>query len=95
MVTELDALVGGAKARPFDRLGGDHRQAADRLITHYDVAEILAGVEDVGVTPGPSCRGAARPPARSAAFPACAMWLSAPRFAACSSCAGSMTFSWG
>ena len=28
------------------------------FITHYDVAEILAGVEDVGVTPGPRAAGA-------------------------------------
>ena len=47
----------------------------DLYITHYDVAEILAGVEDVGVTPGPRAAGgaAAPSPARSAAFPACAM----------------------
>ena len=28
------------------------------FVTHYDVAEILAGVEDVGVTPGPRAAGA-------------------------------------
>lgn len=58
MVIELDALVGELKR---DRSIGSvviTGRPPDLFITHYDVAEILAGVEDVGVTPGPRAAGA-------------------------------------
>lgn len=58
MVAELDQLT---RALGRDRSVGAvviTGRPPDLFITHYDVAEILAGVEDVGVTPGPRMAGA-------------------------------------
>jgi enoyl-CoA hydratase len=58
MVAELDRLTRGLRR---DRSVGSvviTGGPPDLFITHYDVAEILAGVEDVGVTPGPRTAGA-------------------------------------
>ena len=58
MVAELDALT---RELWRDRSVGSvviTGRPPDLFVTHYDVAEILAGVEDVGVTPGPRAAGA-------------------------------------
>jgi enoyl-CoA hydratase len=58
MVAELDELT---RSLVRDRSVGSvviTGGPPDLFITHYDVAEILAGVEDVGVTPGPRAAGA-------------------------------------
>lgn len=58
MVAELDALTRRLRK---DRSVGSvviTGRPPELFITHYDVAEILAGVEDVGVTPGPRVAGA-------------------------------------
>ena len=57
MVRELDELT---RSLESDRSVGSVviTGAPERLfITHYDVAEILAGVRDVGVAPGPALAG--------------------------------------
>ena len=57
MVEELDELT---RDLARDRSVGSvvfTGRPPDLFITHYDVAEILAGVEDVGVTPGPRLAG--------------------------------------
>jgi enoyl-CoA hydratase/carnithine racemase len=57
MVRELDELTrsleGDRSAGSVVITGGPERL----FITHYDVAEILAGVKDVGVVPGPRLAG--------------------------------------
>jgi enoyl-CoA hydratase/carnithine racemase len=58
MVAELDALTRRLRK---DRSVGSvviTGRPPELFVTHYDVAEILAGVEDVGVTPGPRVAGA-------------------------------------
>jgi enoyl-CoA hydratase len=58
MVAELDGMV---RTLRRDRAVGSvliTGRPPDLFVTHYDVAEILAGVEAVGVTPGPRAAGA-------------------------------------
>ena len=57
MVRELDSLVGSLRR---DRSVGSvviTGKPENLFITHYDIAEILAGVKDVGVAPGPTLAG--------------------------------------
>jgi len=58
MVAELDRLT---RSLSRDRTVGSvviTGGPEGLFVTHYDVAEILAGVEDVGVAPGPRAAGA-------------------------------------
>lgn len=58
MVAELDELTRGLRR---DRSIGSiviTGRPPSLFVTHYDVAEILAGVKDVGATPGPRAAGA-------------------------------------
>lgn len=58
MVAELASMV---RALRRDRAVGSvviTGGPPELFVTHYDVAEILAGVQDVGLTPGPRAAGA-------------------------------------
>ncbi len=58
MVAELDALTRGLARDGSVGSVVITGRPPELFVTHYDVAEILAGVEDVGVTPGPRAAGA-------------------------------------
>ena len=64
MVAELDALTRGLARDGSVGSVVITGRPPELFVTHYDVAEILAGVEDVGVTPGPRAAGALLRPRR-------------------------------